>query len=288
MGRPSNGDVEGNGGRWDRMKPGRAAGESAGRPPAEGLPAGAALPVSVRLRLEPFGVVIGGCAYRTEPTTIVARRDSAPVPFVQTQLPAGEAGGSSGSSPAGGSAASASKDSPTYSFRWTGRDWAVLFGGGKLFYLQDSLAAKATDYLLHHPNEPIQAPDLEVQLQPEKAEARARDSIQPESDERALREYRRDLPRLEAEQKKAQAAGAPERVARLEEDIQALKAALSGGSNPDAGERAYDNLRKSLRVMLKHLGRGGPEERAFGEHLRTHLSLGFECLYSQPQGRIWA
>ena len=32
---------------------------------------------------------------------------------------------------------------------------------------------------------------------------------------------------------------------------------------------------------------GSPEEQAFAEHLRTHLSIGFECLYTQPQGRIW-
>ena len=53
------------------------------------------------------------------------------------------------------------------------------------------------------------------------------------------------------------------------------------------GEGAFDNVRKALRVVQEQLRNGGPEEQAFAEHLRTHLSIGFECLYTQPQGRIW-
>jgi hypothetical protein len=55
----------------------------------------------------------------------------------------------------------------------------------------------------------------------------------------------------------------------------------------DTGERARDNVRKALAVVLEQLKGGGLEEEAFAEHLRTHLSIGFECLYTQPQGRIW-
>jgi hypothetical protein len=53
------------------------------------------------------------------------------------------------------------------------------------------------------------------------------------------------------------------------------------------GERAFDNVRKALRVVQEQLTSGGPEKQAFAEHPRTHLSIGFECLYTQPQGRIW-
>ncbi len=38
---------------------------------------------------------------------------------------------------------------------------------------------------------------------------------------------------------------------------------------------------------LPPLSKGGPEEREFAEHLRAHLSIGSECRYSQPKGRIW-
>ena len=180
------------------------------------------------------------------------------------------------------------KTVPAYVFQWTGRDWKVVFGGGKPFYLDDLLAARCSDYLLHHPNDLIACFDLEVEIQPEKGAARARNSIQADSDARALRQYRQELPRVQAEKERAQAAGEQEKVARLEEDIQAFESALRGGGPADTGQRAYDNVRKAFGVLKEHLGQGGPEERAFAKHLSTHLSLGLDCLYRQPDGRIWA
>jgi hypothetical protein len=131
--------------------------------------------------------------------------------------------------------------SPVYVFRWTGRDWKVVFGGGEPFYLEDTLGGRYVNYLVHHPNVPISAFELEVAVQPEKGEARSRNSIQPESDPQALREYRQELHRLEVE--KAQAAGEPEEEARLEGQIEALEAALKGDGGADTGERARDNVR---------------------------------------------
>jgi hypothetical protein len=166
-----------------------------------------------------------------------------------------------------------------------GRHWEVVCGGGRAFRLRNTLGARYLDYLLHEPNEPIRVFDLEVEVQPEKGEARARDSFQPESDAQAMREYRQELGRLQM--KAARAAGEPEKVARLEGEMEALISALKGAGAADTGERAFDNVRKALRVVLQQLRSGGPEEQAFAEHLRTHLSIGFECLYTQPQGRIW-
>ena len=82
----------------------------------------------------------------------------------------------------------------------------------------------------------------------------------------------------------AQAAGEEAEVVRLEGEMEALESALKGTGAADAAERAFDNVRRALRAVLEQLRRGGPEEQAFAEHLRTHLSIGFECLYSQPQG----
>jgi len=147
------------------------------------------------------------------------------------------------------------------------------------------LGARYLNYLLHKPNEPIRAFDLEVEVLPEKGEARGNNSIQPESDSRALREYRQELCRLQIQM--GQAAGEPEEVARLEAEIEALKSALKDAGAADTGERAFDNVRKALRVVQEQLRSGGPEEQAFAEHLRNHLSIGFECLYTQPQGRVW-
>jgi hypothetical protein len=172
-------------------------------------------------------------------------------------------------------------------FRWTGRDWEIFFRGGRLFHLPDVLGSRYLNYLLHAPNEPIEAFALEVAIQPEKGEARARNSIQAESDPQALSEYRQELGRLQAERQAAQAAGEKEEIKRLEGLIAALESAISGGGAADTGERARDNVRKALRVVMARLKKGGPEGRAFAAHLRTYLSVGHECLYRQREGRIW-
>jgi hypothetical protein len=51
---------------------------------------------------------------------------------------------------------------PAYAFRWTGRDWEVVFGGGRAFHLPSFLGARYLDYHLHRPNQPISAFGLEV------------------------------------------------------------------------------------------------------------------------------
>ena len=163
----------------------------------------------------------------------------------------------------------------------------MVCGGGKPFYLENMLAARCANYLLHHPNELIACFDLEVEVQPEKGAARARNSIRADSDAQALREYRRELRRLQAEKERALAAGKQEEVARLEEGIQAYESALRGGGPSDTGERAYDNVRKAFGVLMEHLRQRGPEEWAFAEHLHENLRIGLECLYSQAEGRIW-
>jgi hypothetical protein len=174
---------------------------------------------------------------------------------------------------------------PPYVFRWTGRDWEVVFGGDRAFHLPDTLGARYLHYLLHRPNVPVSAFDLEVAIQPEKAAARSRTSIQAESDARAKREYREALKQLRrAECGMRNTEGGAEEAERLKGEIKALESALQGGTAPaDTGERAFDNVRKALRVALDQLRKGAVEERAFAEHLRTHLNIGFECLYSEAE-----
>ena len=177
---------------------------------------------------------------------------------------------------------------PEYVFRWTGRDWEVVFRGGRTFHLPNVLGSRYLDYLLHHPNEPISAFDLEVAISPEKSEVRARNSIQPESDAQAKREYREELSRLQAEREKAQVAGDWEGLERVESQVGALELELKGGGlGADTSERARSNVRLAIRAVMVRLEKGSPEEREFAEHLRKHLRIGYECLYSQPEGRIW-
>ncbi len=177
---------------------------------------------------------------------------------------------------------------PKYVFRWTGRDWEVVFGGGRAFHLPNVLGARYLDYHLHRPNQAISAFDLEVAVSPEKGEARATNSIQPESDARALAEYREELGRLQERRKELEAAGDPDALEHLDNEVTALETALTSSDRAaDTGKRAFDNVRKAVATVRKHLRQGGREERAFEEHLRSHLSLGHECMYTAPEGRVW-
>ncbi len=116
-----------------------------------------------------------------------------------------------------------------------------------------------------------------MDVSPEKGEARARNSIQPESDARALGEYQEELRRLQAERKELEAAGDADGLERLDNDVAVMEAALTeSDAAADTGTRAFDNVRKAVGAVRKHLRPGGREERAFEEHLRTQLSLGQE------------
>ena len=175
-----------------------------------------------------------------------------------------------------------------YAFRFMGRDWKVVFDGGEPFYLPDTLGAPYLDYLLHRPNEPISAFELEVAVSPEKGEARATNSIQAESDARALAQYREELRRLQAKRKELEARADADGLEHLDNEVAVLAAALNAGRGAnDTGERARSNVRLAVRSVKARLEKQGQEEREFAEHLRTHLSLGYECLYRQPAGRIW-
>lgn len=185
-------------------------------------------------------------------------------------------------------AAGAAELPPTNQFIRQGKLWKVVFNGGAPFYLRDTLGARYLDYLLRHPNEPISAFDLEVAVTPEKGEARSRNSVQPESDPRAKREYQRALQRSQAKREAAQAAGDREEVERLDHEIGALRSALGEGRGADdTGERARNNVRHALAALQAALSKGGQEEKEFAAHLHGSLSTGYDCLYSQPEGRVW-
>ena len=56
----------------------------------------------------------------------------------------------------------------------------------------------------------------------------------------------------------------------------------------DTGERARGNVHKAMKVVMRQLMKGGRQEQAFAGHLDQTLSLGYECLYSHPQGKVWS
>ncbi len=182
----------------------------------------------------------------------------------------------------------AEKEKPKFVFRKAGSHWDVVFDGSETFHLPDKLGTEYIGHFLHHANEPISAFDLERVIQPEKAQVRAKDSIQCNVDAEAVRAYLRQLDRLREQRSEAAEDGDLARADQLDEDISALEAALKApGQAADAGERARGNVSKAVRAVLRQLRRGGSTEQAFGRHLEQFLSLGYECCYHQPPGISW-
>ena len=183
----------------------------------------------------------------------------------------------------------AEREAAKYVFRRPGKFWDIIFAGGRLFHLENTLGARYLDYLLHTANDPILAFGLEVKIEPAKGEARSTTSIQAAIDPQTRRDYERALRELRAKQAAAQEKGDPEQTSGLDSDILALESALNERSGEDhTGERARGNVRRAIDVVVRKLLKGGADERAFAEHIRQRVSTGYECMYIQPQGRIWS
>ena len=178
---------------------------------------------------------------------------------------------------------------PRNLFRLAGSHWMVVFDGREVFHLEDTLGARYLDYLLHHPGDVISAFDLEVAILPEKAQARARDSIQTQLDPETARSYLRELSRLRTERDAAAERGDMARTDQHDEEIEALEEALqaNGRETGDAGERARNNVSKAFAVVRRRLAKGNPAEKEFGHYLEQFVSVGYECSYRMPRGKIW-
>lgn len=177
---------------------------------------------------------------------------------------------------------------PCYSFCRAGSHWDVTYDGSAVFHIKDTLGVRYLNYLFHHPNEPISAYDLEIAIQPEKAEARTKNSIQNDLDPQAIREYRDALHELQRERKKAEEDDDGAMIARLDGEIKDIEAALrKTGQAPDSGERARGNVSKAIATVQRKLLKGSRAEKRFAEHIRKSVSPGHECIYIQSQGQIW-
>lgn len=176
-----------------------------------------------------------------------------------------------------------------YQFRPAGVVCDVVFNGSPVFHIKNTDGAKYLDHLLHRPNETIRAFDLEVAIKPYKAQVRETNTAQMTVDERTKREARAELLELETELAETEAEGKLDTVSRLESEIAQIKklvgcdALLSG----DTGERARDNVRKAVAKVVSKLRLGTKPEQAFAAHISESLSLGYDVVYLQPNGKIW-
>jgi hypothetical protein len=176
---------------------------------------------------------------------------------------------------------------PRYLFCQVGNQWKVIFDGGTPFYLPDTLGPEYLDYLLHRPNLAIRALDLEKEIQPEKAKVRAGGSIQKTLEGAAMRAKLRELETLRAEREEARDAGDEGQVVRLDGQIHEGESELDGLLPGDPGQKARCNVSQAVKAVRRMLEKGNRKQRAFAEHLKQCLNLGFECMYIQPAGNIW-
>jgi len=175
-----------------------------------------------------------------------------------------------------------------YVFRKSGKVWEVIFDGGPPFHIQDGLGARYLNWLLHNPNTPISSFDLEKEITPEKANARARGALDYALDGDAIRDYLRRLEKLRAERDEARGNGDDATVRRLEAEIDTIEAELrKQGRSRDAGERARDNVRKAIATVKQQLKKGERHEKDFLKHIEDLVSTGYDCQYKQPKGYIW-
>jgi hypothetical protein len=174
------------------------------------------------------------------------------------------------------------------SFARHGAFWKVMFDGNEL-HVAHSLGARYLDFLLHHPNQPISAFELELAIAPEKAAARAVNSYGQGNENDALRRSLRELNRLRVERDEAEQDGHYGKLAQLDADIEALEAQLKQGrTSHDTGERARNNVRKAIGAVLRALRSGDAGQKAFAMHLSQFLSTGYTCIYRQSPGCEWA
>ena len=176
-----------------------------------------------------------------------------------------------------------------YVFRQAGCMCEVVFNGGLGFYIRNTDGAKYLDYLLHHPNKPIRAFDLEILVNPKKGGVREANSIQKSVDAQTKSESRDDLLVLEDELEESVALELADKSNRLRVEIGKLKAIIGNNSllDGDTGERARDNVRKAITKVINRLRRGNKEEQAFGQHVFHFVSLGYDVAYNQQGGNIW-
>lgn len=177
---------------------------------------------------------------------------------------------------------------PRRSFSRCGDHWKVIFDGHEL-HLAQSLGARYLDHLLHRPNQPISAFDLERAILPEKATARALHSRNAAENDETMRQCLRELARLRAERDETTELGDYGRGERAAAEITMLEVQLKQGRRiHDTGERARNNVRKAIGAVVRGLHRGDASQKLLAVHLGQYVDTGYACVYHQPPDAEWA
>jgi hypothetical protein len=182
-------------------------------------------------------------------------------------------------------------------FRQEGEYWTVAYEG-RTFRLRDVKGLRYIATLLASPGREIHVLELVSAAAGASPEPRARladrelvasrpSDSGPLLDEQAKDAYRLRLEQLAEELQEARDWGDPERVARLEEEIDALTQELAqavglGGRDrtfSSPAERARISVTKAIRTAIKLIDNQSPELAA---HLDASIQTGRFCSYATP------
>jgi tetratricopeptide (TPR) repeat protein len=182
-------------------------------------------------------------------------------------------------------------------FRQEGEYWTVAYEG-RTFRLRDVKGLRYIATLLASPGREIHVLELVSAATGASPEPRARladrelvasrpSDSGPLLDEQAKDAYRLRLEQLAEELQEARDWGDPERVARLEEEIDALTQELAqavglGGRDrtfSSPAERARISVTKAIRTAIKLIDNQSPELAA---HLDASIQTGRFCSYATP------
>jgi class 3 adenylate cyclase len=180
------------------------------------------------------------------------------------------------------------KGSPQAVFRREGEFWTITYAG-TTFRLRDVKGLRYLAFLLGSPGKEIHALEL-AQAAEGISPSRGRPSAsraEPVLDGQAKEAYRRRLEELGEDLREAQEWGDPERIAGIEEEIDALtdelaRAAGLGGRDRELAspaERARVSVTKAIKAAIKTIKRHNPE---LGAHLGASVRTGRFCCYATP------
>jgi tetratricopeptide (TPR) repeat protein len=183
---------------------------------------------------------------------------------------------------------------PDAVFRREGQYWTIAFGG-RTARLRDLRGMRYIADLLSSPGREFHALDLlSAHTSGDAADPAAREieattwtSPEPLLDARAKQEYRRRLHDLAEELDEARAWHDPERVSKLEAEVDAItdelrRAVGLGGRDREMlspAERARVSVTKAIKAAVRVVARESPP---LGEHLEASIRTGGFCSYAPP------
>jgi hypothetical protein len=168
-------------------------------------------------------------------------------------------------------------------FRREGEVWTIAYDGSTC-RLRDVKGLRYLASLLGSTGREVPALELAAAVDGFEPPAEAAEVV---LDARAKEAYRRRLVELEDDLAQARAWQDPERIARVQDEIEALtgelaRAAGLGGRDrqlPTPAERARVSVTKAIRSAIRAIERHHP---ALGAHLEASVRTGRHCSYAPP------